>query len=43
VSSNKFEMLKYRVMQRGEESGSEVEKDRRVILREERTKRRVKV
>ena len=31
VSSNRFEVLKVRVMQRGEESGKEVVKDRRGI------------
>ena len=41
VSSNRFEMLKVRVMQRGEESGKEVVKDRREILREEKAKRGV--
>ena len=42
VSSNRFEVLKVRVMQRGEESGKEVVKDRRDILREEKAKREVK-
>ena len=41
VSSNRFEVLKVRVMQRGEESGKEVVKDRREILREEKAKRGV--
>ena len=41
VSSNKFEVLKVRVMQRGEGSGKEVIKDRREILREEKAKRGV--
>jgi len=41
VSSNRFEVLKVRVMQRGEESGKEVAKDRREILREEKAKRGV--
>ena len=41
VSSNKFEVLKVRVMQRGEGSGKEVAKDRRKILREEKAKRGV--
>jgi len=41
VSSNKFEVLKVRVMQRGEGSGKEVVKDRREILREEKVKRGV--
>jgi len=31
------------VIQRGEESGSEVEKDRKMILREERAKRKIEV
>ena len=39
VSSNRFEVLKIRVMQRGEGSGKEVAKDRREILREEKAKR----
>ena len=43
VLLNKFEVLRNRVMQRGEGSGSEVRKDRKVILREERAKRVVKV
>ena len=41
VSSNRFEVLKVRVMQRGEESSKEVAKDRKKILREERAKREV--
>ena len=41
VSSNKFEVLKIRVMQRGEGSGREIMKDRREILREEKAKRGV--
>jgi len=41
VSSNKFEVLKVRVMQRGEGSSKEIVKDRREILREEKVKRRV--
>jgi len=41
--SNRFEVLRSRVMQRGEESGSEVRKDRKIILREERAKKEVKV
>ena len=36
---NKFEILKDRVMQRGEGSGKEVVKDRREILKEERMKK----
>ena len=39
VSSNRFEVLKVRVMQRGEGSSKEVAKDRREILREEKAKR----
>jgi len=39
VPSNKFEVLKNRVIQRGERSGKEIEKERREILREERTKK----
>ena len=41
VSSNKFEALKVRVMQRGEGSGKEIVKDRREILRKEKVKRGV--
>ena len=41
VSSNRFEVLKVRVMQKGEGSGKEVVKERREILREERAKREV--
>ena len=36
---NKFEVLRDRVMQRGERSGKEVGKDRKEILKEERVKR----
>jgi len=43
VSSNRFEVLKVRVMQRGEGSGKEVAKDRREVLREEKAKRRMEV
>jgi len=39
VPSNRFEVLKVRVMQRGEGSGKEVAKDRREILRKEKAKR----
>ena len=39
VSSNRFEVLKVRVIQRGEGSGKEVAKDRREILREEKAKK----
>jgi len=41
VSSNRFEVLKVRVMQRGEGSGKEAVKDRRKILREKKAKRGV--
>jgi len=43
VSSNRFEVLKVRVMQRGEGSSKEVAKDRKKILREERAKKGVEV
>ena len=43
VPSNKFEVLKSKVMQRGEGSRREAVKDRREILREERVKRGVEV
>jgi len=43
VSSNRFEVLKVRIMQRGEGSSKEVAKDRKKILREERAKRGVEV
>ena len=43
VSSNRFEVLKVRVMQRREGSSKEVAKDRKEILREERVKRWVEV
>ena len=39
VFSNRFEVLKVRVMQRGEGRSKEVVKDRREILREEKAKR----
>ena len=42
VSSNRFEVLKVRVMQKGEGSSKEVVKDRKEILREEKVKRGVK-
>ena len=41
VSSNIFEVLKVRVMQRGKGSSKEVAKDKKEILREERAKRGV--
>jgi len=40
VLSNRFEVLKVRVIQRGKGSGKEITKDRKEILREERAKRR---
>ena len=43
MSSNIFEVLKVRVMQRREGSSKEVAKDRKEILREERAKRGVEV
>jgi len=43
VPSNRFEVLKVRVIQKGEGSGEEVAKDRKEILREERVKRGVEV
>jgi len=43
VSSNRFEVLKVQVMQRGEGSGKEVAKDKKEILREEKAKRGIKV
>ena len=43
VSSNRFEVLKVRVMQKGEGSSKEVAKDRREVLREEKAKRGVEV
>ena len=39
VPKNKFEILNDRVIQRGKESGKEVGKDRREILKEERVKK----
>jgi len=41
VFSNRFEVLKVRVMQRGEGSGKKIVKDRKEILREEKVKRGV--
>ena len=41
VFSNRFEVLKVRVMQRGEKSGKEATKDRKEILRKEKMKRGV--
>jgi len=43
VPSNKFEVLKSKVMQRGEGSGGEIRKDRKEILREERAKKGIEV
>ena len=43
IPSNKFEVLRSKVIQRGKGSGSEVGKDRKMILREERAKRGVEV
>ena len=43
VSLNKFEVLKDRVMQKGEEDGKEVRKDRKKILKKEKAKRKVEV
>jgi len=43
VPLNKFEVLKDRVMQKEEEGGGEVRKDRKKILREEKAKRGIEV
>ena len=43
VSSNRFEVLKIRVMQREKGGSKEVAKDRKEILREEKAKRGVDV
>ena len=43
VPLNKFEMLKDKVIQRGEGGGGEVRKDRKEILKEERAKKGVEV
>ena len=43
VSSNMFEVLRIKVMQRGEGSSKEVVKNRKEILREEKAKRGVEV
>jgi len=43
ASSNKFEVLKVRVMQRGEGSGKDTAKDRKEILREEKVKKKKKL
>jgi len=39
MPSNKFEVLKSKVMNIGEESGKKIEKDRKSILKEERLKK----
>ena len=39
MSSNRFEILKVRVIQRGKGSSKEVAKDRNEILREEKVKK----
>ena len=41
VSLNRFEVLKVRVIQKGEGSGKEIVRDRREILREEKVKREI--
>ena len=41
--SNKFEVLRSKVIQRGEGSGGEVQKDRKEILREEKAKREIEM
>ena len=43
VHLNKFEVLKDRVMQKGERGGGELRKDRKEILKEKRAKRGVEV
>ena len=43
MSSNRFEVLKVRVIQRGEESSKKVAKDKKEMLREERAKRGVEM
>jgi len=43
MPSNKFEVLRSRVMQRGEGSGRKAVKDRREILREEKMRREIEV
>ena len=43
MSQNKFEVLKDRVMQRGEGSGREIVKDRKEILKEEKAKKERKM
>jgi len=41
--SNRFEVLKVRVMQKGEGSSKEVAKDRKEILRKEKAKKGIEV
>ena len=43
ISSNKFEVLKNNIIQRGEESEREIVKDKRKILREEGAKKGIEV
>jgi len=43
VPLNKFEVLKDRVMQKGEGGGGEVRKDRKEILKKEKAKREIEV
>jgi len=43
MPSNRFEVLRSRVIQRGEGSGSEVGKNRKEILRKKRAKRVIEV
>ena len=43
MPSNKFEILKDKLIKRGEESGSRIGKDRKMILREQRAKKVVEV
>ena len=43
MSSNRFEVLKVRVIQRGEESSKKVAKDKKEMLRKERAKRGVEM
>jgi len=40
---NKFKVLRSRMMQRGEESGSKVREDKKMILKEERAKKMIEV
>ena len=43
MPSNRFEVVRDMVIQRGEGSGNKVGKDRKMTLREERAKKGVKV